>query len=86
MDDNQKKFIPQLAIDTEFFHSVFVNPCTMQNQRRSRRSVRLTVHLAIESEMANDRYCMRWRGIFKGLSQDGGQANFSKKPPQHFLV
>jgi hypothetical protein len=27
MDDNQKKFIPQLAIDTEFFHSAFVNPC-----------------------------------------------------------
>ncbi len=29
MDDNQKKFIPQLAIDTNFFHSVFVNPCKM---------------------------------------------------------
>jgi hypothetical protein len=29
MDDNQKKFIPQLAIDTKFFHSAFVNPCMM---------------------------------------------------------
>ncbi len=29
MDGNQKKFIPQLAIDTDFFHSAFVNPCTM---------------------------------------------------------
>jgi hypothetical protein len=28
-DDNKKKFIPQLAIDTEFFHSAFVNPCMM---------------------------------------------------------
>jgi hypothetical protein len=27
--DNQKKFIPQLAIDTQFFHSAFVNPFTM---------------------------------------------------------
>jgi hypothetical protein len=24
-----KKFIPQLAIDTEFFQSAFANPCTM---------------------------------------------------------
>jgi hypothetical protein len=29
MDDNQKKFIPQLAINTDFFHSAFVNPCMM---------------------------------------------------------
>jgi hypothetical protein len=29
MDDNQNKFIPQLAIDTEFFHRAFANPCTM---------------------------------------------------------
>ncbi len=27
MDDNQKKFIPPLAIDTKFFHCLFVNPC-----------------------------------------------------------
>ncbi len=24
MDENKKKFIPQLAIDTEFFHRAFV--------------------------------------------------------------
>jgi hypothetical protein len=29
MDDNQKKFIPKLEIDTEFFHRAFANPCTM---------------------------------------------------------
>jgi hypothetical protein len=29
MDDDPKKFIPQLAIDTEFFHCAFVNCCTM---------------------------------------------------------
>jgi hypothetical protein len=29
MDDDQKKCIPQLAIETEFFHRAFVNPCTM---------------------------------------------------------
>ncbi len=27
-DDDQKKFILQVAIDTEFFHRAFVNPCT----------------------------------------------------------
>jgi hypothetical protein len=27
IDDNQKKFIPPLANDTEFFRCVFVNPC-----------------------------------------------------------
>jgi hypothetical protein len=77
MDDNQKKFIPQLAIDTKFVHSTFVNPCTISNQRRSQSSVRLAVHLAIESLLAN--YFIRWRGIFKGLSQDGGRADFSNK-------
>jgi hypothetical protein len=35
--------------------------------------------LHIKCLMAN--YCMRWRGIFTGLSLDGGQADFSKKPP-----
>jgi hypothetical protein len=29
IDDNQKRFIPHLAIDTELFHSTFVNPCMM---------------------------------------------------------
>ncbi len=32
--------------------------------------------LAIRNLIANS--CMRWRGIFKGLSQDGGLADFSK--------
>jgi hypothetical protein len=27
-----KKFIPHLAIDTDFFHSAFVNSCTIYNQ------------------------------------------------------
>jgi hypothetical protein len=29
IDDNKKKFIPHLAIETEPFHSAFVNPCMM---------------------------------------------------------
>jgi hypothetical protein len=29
MDDNQKKFIKQLEIDTKFFRCAFANPCTM---------------------------------------------------------
>jgi hypothetical protein len=28
-DDDQKKLIPQLAIDAEFSHRAFANPCTM---------------------------------------------------------
>jgi hypothetical protein len=28
-DDDQKKFIPQLAIDAKFFHYTFVNTCMM---------------------------------------------------------
>jgi hypothetical protein len=27
IDDNQKMFIPPLAIENDFFHSAFVNPC-----------------------------------------------------------
>jgi hypothetical protein len=30
-------------------------------------------------------HCTRWRPCVKGLSLDGGQADFSKKPPQCFL-
>ncbi len=33
--------------------------------------------------MAN--YCTRWRPWVKGLSLNGGRANFFKKPPQRFL-
>ncbi len=29
LDDEQKNVIPQLAIDTEVFHRVFANPCTL---------------------------------------------------------
>jgi hypothetical protein len=29
IDDNQKIVIPHLAIDIDFFHSAFVNPCMM---------------------------------------------------------
>jgi hypothetical protein len=53
----------------------------MYNQRRS---VRLTAYLAIKFLMGN--YCIRWRGIFKGLSRSGGWAEFSKKPPRLSLM
>jgi hypothetical protein len=77
MDNDQKKFILQLANDIKFF-CAFVNPCMMQNQRRSQSSVHLTPNLPIKCLIAN--YYMRWRKIFKGLSQDGELADFSKKP------
>jgi hypothetical protein len=31
-DDNQKKFILHLAIDTKFFHRAVANPCAMQTK------------------------------------------------------
>jgi hypothetical protein len=48
IDDNQKMFIPPFAIENDLFHSAFVNPCMMLNQRRSQSAVRLTAHLPIE--------------------------------------
>jgi hypothetical protein len=74
MDDDKKKFIPQLAIDIEYFQRAFVNPCTMLNQRRSWSGVQITAQLAIRCLLAN--YCTRYRLSFKGLSQDGGWADF----------
>jgi hypothetical protein len=77
IDDNKKKFIPHLAIENDFY-SAFVNPCMMLNQRRSQSGMRLTAHLAIECIIGN--YCTRWCPCIKGLSLDGGRADFSKKP------
>jgi hypothetical protein len=77
MDDDQKKLIPQLAIDTKFFLPAFANPCTMWNQRRSWSGVPLTVQLVIRCLIAN--YCTRWRRNFKGLSHDGGRSDFISK-------
>jgi hypothetical protein len=71
MDDDQKKFILQLAFDTECFHCAFVDSCMMKNQAQSERCVPYCAN-----------YCMRWHKIFKGLSKDGGRADFSKKPPR----
>ncbi len=58
IDDNQKRFILHLGIETKLFHSAFVNLCMMLNQRRSQSAVRLTAHLPIECWMGN--YCTRW--------------------------
>jgi hypothetical protein len=35
IDDNQKKFIPHLAIENDFFHSAFVNPCKTKGAVRA---------------------------------------------------
>jgi hypothetical protein len=67
---------PQLAVDIKFFYRAFA-------KRRSRRGVHLTAQLAIRCLIAN--YCKRRLCDFKGLSQDGGQPDFSKKPPRLYL-
>ncbi len=51
----------------------------MQNQRRSQSGVRLTAHMPIECLMASYCYSTRWRYSFKGLSLDGGRADFFKE-------
>jgi hypothetical protein len=61
MDDNKKKYFPQLAIDTEFFHSAFA----LYDLTPKSQSERCAPY-CIECLMA--KYCMRWRGIFEGLS------------------
>jgi hypothetical protein len=66
MDDSQKKFIPQLAIDTEFFHSSFVQ-CSLYNVKPKAQSERCAPYCAF------------------ALLQDGGWADFSKKPSRLFL-
>ncbi len=44
----------------------------------------LCVPLEIRNLIANS--CTRWSEILKGLSQDGRQADFSKKLPRHILL
>jgi hypothetical protein len=60
-DDNQKKFLPPLAIDNKFFIAYLPIPVRCKNQRCSQSCVRLNVHLAIKCLTAN--YCIRWRKI-----------------------
>jgi hypothetical protein len=78
MDDNHKKFIPQLAIDTEFCQALYDVKPKVQSDR-------CAPYCALATECLMTNYCIRWRGIFKGLSQDGGRKDFSKNPLRHFL-
>jgi hypothetical protein len=41
-------------------------------------AVRATVSALLAISILIAISCTRWRGIFKGFSQDGGQTNFSK--------
>ncbi len=47
-------------------------------ETRRQSGVRFTAHLAIECIIG--KYCTKWRPCVKGLSRDGGRAEFSKKP------
>ncbi len=76
IDDNKKSLFRIWTLKPNFFHSAYVNSCTMLNQRRSWSCVRLTAHLAIKCLMAN--YFTRWCWIFKGLSHDVGRGIFLK--------
>ncbi len=51
IDNNLKKFIPQFAIITKFFHCEFANPCMIFNQRRSRSGVCITAQLTIRCQL-----------------------------------
>ncbi len=76
IDDNKKMFIPHLAIGIDFFHSAFVNPCMMLNQRRSQSGAGLTAHLPIECPMSN--YCRDGTIAFQGSHSMGDGQIFLK--------
>jgi hypothetical protein len=76
----KKRSIPQLAIDTEFFHSAFFQ--SLYDVKPKAQSERCAPYCAFGHWVPYDQLL---RGIFKGLSQDGRRANFSKKSPRHFL-
>jgi hypothetical protein len=74
--DVQKKFIPQVAIDTEFAHSVFANPCITYNQRRSQSGVRITTQLTIRYFLVS--YCTDGAVTLKGFQRNGDGQIFLK--------
>ncbi len=43
-----KKFIPQLAIDTEYFHRAFASPCTMYCKTKGAVGAVCTEHLTVQ--------------------------------------
>jgi hypothetical protein len=64
-------FIAPLEQDSKYVHSGIANNCMLK-----RPQIQLCAPLAIRFRIANR--CTRWRRNFKGLSQNGGQADCSK--------
>ncbi len=65
----KKSLFRNCKLIQNFFHCAFANPCTMENQRRSRRCVHLTAQLAIRQLRCRcliAHYWMRWHCKFKG--------------------
>ncbi len=58
------------------FRICSVRPCQFLYNVKQKGQLKLCAPLEIRVLIAN--YCGRWRRIFKGLSQDGGPADFSK--------
>jgi hypothetical protein len=76
MKDNDKNVHSAIGNDSTFFKCApFANPCTMQKKSWSWSYVR-QAHIEIRNSQLL--YSTRWRGIFKGLSQDGERADISK--------
>ncbi len=77
-DDDQIKFTPQLALDSECFAAHLP---TLVRCKRKAHSERCAPYCAIGDSVPDCQllYEMALYGNFKGLSQDGGQADFSPR-------
>jgi hypothetical protein len=78
-------FIAPLETNSKFVHSDVANSCMyIVHVVNKRPLTELCAPLAICFQIANS--CSKWRCNFKGLSQHGGRADFSKNPAPHSLM
>jgi hypothetical protein len=75
IDDNQKVFIPNLAIDNDFFYSAFVNPCMIKKTKCAVRAVRDGAIALKGSHTMGD-----WRIFLKSLSDASFNKDLSNEP------
>jgi hypothetical protein len=84
-----------LAIEKEEIEAFFITFAQFTNARSiysalydvkpKAQSERCAPYCALAIECIMGNYYTRWRPWVKGLSLDGGRADFSKKPLRHFL-
>ncbi len=68
-EKDQKKVIPPLAIDSDFFHLAIADPCTILYDVKLNAQSEL---FALLRKCLIAIYCTRWHSNFVEASQDGG--------------